>query len=636
VSAAIRTTPTGRRLPETGPDELLVDVDTSAAGEAVLEDGMRLEFDGAVLRVDGPDRDLLVAADGRAVTRLRAGVAEVDLTAAVEIRQSGARWSDRLADLERAVADDAERGVRHRYDVHPTAPAVGEVALVRVRTDRPEAIRAVRVEVVEPSPEAVVEAVETEEGVWETTLPARDGPSVVRYRIEVEDERGSVSVVDDAGADFAFPRPGLTFHRPPRSTFSYVVAPPAVPDWFRDGVVYHALVDRFAGPGGAPVDPDGATSLLGFAGGTIAGLTARLDHIAALGATVLLVSPLTPGEMHVCYDVKDHTAVEPRLGTETDVRALLGAAHTRGIRVLLDIEVSYLGMRHPRAKDPGWVLQGPDGQRLGWYGGNPTFVPVDHFHPPARAHLLDALAWWLRLGVDGFRFDSAHATPFDFWSDVAELVRRVRPAAVTIAEATRPIDHCRRYEGRLSGFLDFDAQRALRGFCGDGSAGPSAVAAAFEQQAALPPTLVAAAFFECHDGPRFGLLSAGDDRRVAMATALLMAGPAVPVLYYGTEVGMTQHEEGEMDLLARKPMPWDGHDAARWSMTRELVARRLGAPALRRGAYRTLVADDGRRLLAFERHDHDSGQRIVVQVNGSAEPQDGLGPFEVRIEEVND
>lgn len=632
MNAPIRVIPTGRPLPDDGPAELLVDVDTTTPGEVYLDDGLGLRFDGSVLHVDGPDRDLLVSADGRPVTRLRAGSATVDLSAAIEIRMGGGAWSRDLAELDAAVQADATTGVRHRYDTTPAAPGAGAAAVVRVHASTD--VRHVRVEVTEPI-RATVDATRAEDGRWEAELAPCGETSVVRYEVEAVRTDGSTFRVDDAGADFAFARPNLTFHRPPRSTFSYVAAPPPPPDWLVDGVGYHVLVDRFAGAGGERVDDARATSLLGFAGGTITGLTARLDHVAALGATVLLVSPLTPGEMHVCYDVKDHFDVEPRFGDLDDVRALLARAHGLGLRVVLDIEVSYLGMRHPRATDPSWVLHGPDRRPLGWYGGNPTFVPVDHFHPDARAHLLEALRWWLRLGFDGFRFDSAHAAPFDFWSDVAIAVATEKPDAATIVEATRPIDHCRRYEGRVSGFLDFDAQRALRGCCGDGSVVPSQLAAAFEQQAALPSGLAAVAFFECHDGPRFGLVAGGDRRRTELATALLLASPAVPLLYYGTEVGMTQEEPGEMDILARKPMPWAGHDIRLQSTTRQLVARRRGSVALRRGTYRTVQADDAAGVLVFERLDAASGGRVLVSANTTDRPHRGLGlaPFEVRFEE---
>lgn len=620
---ALTVTPTGRRLAHGGPPEVVVDVDTtSAPAEARLDDGLRLAFDGTRLVVDGPDRDLLVRADGRPVTRLRAGSATVDLSASVELRAEGGRPAYDEHALRAAADTDASTGLRHRYDIRPDPPGPGEPCTVRVRVgELGNEVVAVRVTTVDPfgtagvAPGGSFAARPAEGDVWEATLPGHPAGTVVRYEVHAGLADGTVRPIADAGAAFAWPRPSIAFVRPPRTSFSYAVGPAPVPDWWRDGVVYHVLVDRFAGPRGEPVDAAAATSLLGFAGGTIDGLTARLDHVADLGATILLVSPLTPGEMHVCYDVKHHTAVEPRVGTEGDVLRLCQEAHRRGIRIVLDTEISYLGMRHPKAGDAAWTVRADDGRPLGWLGGNPTFVPVDHFHAEARTHLLDALRWWVGLGVDGFRMDSAHATAFDMWTDVGAALRAVDPDIVTIAEGTQDASFCHHYRGRLTGFLDFAVEAALRGLCGDGTVAPSEAAATFTAVAELPSGLSAPAFFECHDGARFGLLAGGDRRRTILATTLLVSLPGPPILYYGTEVGMTQTERGEMDLLARRPMHWSNHDAVVLDGTRAAIGRRRSSAALRRGTYRTVHADDEAGLLTFERHDPASGERVLVVAN---------------------
>lgn len=110
-------------------------------------------------------------------------------------------------------------------------------------------------------------------------------------------------------------------------------------------------------------------------------------------------------------------------------------------------------------------------------------------------------------------------------------------------------------------------------------------------------------------------------RRALLAVAVQMTYVGAPMIWYGDEVGMW----GSDDPFCRKPMLWadlppngdpeerirEGHLEA----YRALVRLRSEAPALRRGEFRTLVADDARNLWVFERRLGD--QRVIVALNGS-------------------
>jgi len=125
-----------------------------------------------------------------------------------------------------------------------------------------------------------------------------------------------------------------------------------------DEVVYFVLPDRFAN-GDAANDRGGlsgdrlTTGLdpthKGFYhGGDLKGLTARLDYIQGLGATAIWLGPIYknkpvqggPGQESAGYHgywITDFTTVDPHFGTDADLRAFVNAAHTRGMKVYLDI-----------------------------------------------------------------------------------------------------------------------------------------------------------------------------------------------------------------------------------------------------------------------------------------------------------
>ncbi|MDX6659597.1 MAG: alpha-glucosidase, partial [Solirubrobacteraceae bacterium] len=95
--------------------------------------------------------------------------------------------------------------------------------------------------------------------------------------------------------------------------------------WWEDAVVYQVYPRSFQDS-----DADGV--------GDLAGIAARLDHVEALGADALWLSPVYPSPLaDFGYDVTDHTAIDSVYGTLDDFDALVAAAHGRGLRLLMDL-----------------------------------------------------------------------------------------------------------------------------------------------------------------------------------------------------------------------------------------------------------------------------------------------------------
>jgi|CXWL01.1.fsa_nt_gi glycosidase len=125
-----------------------------------------------------------------------------------------------------------------------------------------------------------------------------------------------------------------------------------------DEVIYFLLPDRFengdtrndkGGLKGGPLQTGFDPARKGFYhGGDLKGLINRLDYIQAMGATAIWLSPIFKNKPvqgglgqetagYHGYWVTDFTAVDPHLGTEADFRALVDAAHSRGMKVYMDI-----------------------------------------------------------------------------------------------------------------------------------------------------------------------------------------------------------------------------------------------------------------------------------------------------------
>jgi len=186
--------------------------------------------------------------------------------------------------------------------------------------------------------------------------------------------------------------------------------------WWIDAVVYQIYPRSFQ-------DSDGDGD------GDLRGIAARLDHVVALGADAIWLSPFYPSPMaDGGYDVANYTGVDPRFGSLKDADALIAAAHERGLRVLLDIVPCHTSIEHPwfREHPERYFWSDRDGPQNNWLAafGGPAWSRDERsgrwylhsFYPEqpdlnwrnedVRADMAAALGFWMHRGVDGFRLDA--------------------------------------------------------------------------------------------------------------------------------------------------------------------------------------------------------------------------------------
>ncbi|MDQ4099444.1 MAG: glycoside hydrolase family 13 protein [Chloroflexota bacterium] len=432
---------------------------------------------------------------------------------------------------------------------------------------------------------------------WRTQLPAQPAHTLVRYRFAATDERGAIIPVD----------PDSVTGMPARH--AYAVDDGHVPSWLRDAVIYHVFVDRFA-PGGGRDWAQPAT-LDGFFGGSLRGLIERLPYLVELGVTCLWLSPVFPSPSHHGYDATDYRAVEPRLGSEAELREVFAAAHDHGLRVLLDFVANHVSDRHPafqRARrDPtsperSWFTFLPDGSYRSFF--DVAAMPrIDTDEPAARDYLLEAARFWLDAGADGFRLDYANGPSHAFWAAFRQATRTVKPDSVTIGEVVEAAPLQASYLGRLDGTLDFLLLQQLRALLAFDLIGPAAFHRFLDRHLAyFPADFTLPSFLDNHDMNRFLWVAGGDTRRLKMAALLQFTLPHPPVIYYGTEVGLSQrhdlaHPDGSRRMEeSRLPMRWgDEQDPDLFQFYRRLIALRRAHSALWRtpvSAGRPLVLDE--------------------------------------------
>ena len=450
---------------------------------------------------------------------------------------------------------------------------------------------------------------------WTGAMPNADAGEACRYRIRVHQRSKDETPIWAADSD---PRPG-------GQEFSFEAAAPPPPDWVRDAICYHVMVDRFARPGESLPPPGDSTALYG---GTLDGIRENLDHIAGLSCNVLWLSPVHRSPSHHGYDHEDFLDVEPRYGGGAALIELVKAAHNRGMRVLLDFVPNHTGRGHHLFRDS--IAQ--DGDAASYY----RFWQWPHYYrcffdvislpeldtgdSRVQHHLVRAAQHWLTAyGADGIRCDHVAGVDPAFWVELRRGLRMIKPDSLVLGEATGTTDWLARYAGRLDAIFDFDLAYYVRQALARGRMDAIAFASWLDQHDRAFPGLALATVLDNHDMNRFLWMALGNVDRVKLAATLLMTLPGMPVIYYGTEVGLSQrHDATSENAEARLPMLWGAaQNQDLLSHFQRLARMRRESNALRRGDRRTVLADA--EVFVYERTAAE--EKVTVALNFSKRPQ---------------
>lgn len=465
--------------------------------------------------------------------------------------------------------------------------------------------------------------------VWEATLPAQPSGTIVRYKIAgyCGDER--VFAHDGSGFWFMHGAAGIT-------TFAYRVqdAPDRLPTWMQDAITYHIFLDRFrTNDGGFSADNPPTEKH----GGTLRGVIDALPYLSELGVNCLWISPVGPSPSYHRYDQTDYFAVDPVLGTLDDLRELVTLAHGRGMRLILDFVPSHCSWKLPQfvaaqadlgADSADWFIfdEWPDSYR-NFLGVVPFLVSFNSESDGLHQFLIESARFWLcEVGFDGLRLDHAIGHGSDFWVAFSSALQEAKPDVALFGEVTDTPDNLRRFDGQLQGILDFPLAQILRMGFGRGEWDAATTAGALAAYTRFMQGSVGrVTFLDNHDMNRFLFVAGDDKRRLRLAALALFTLPLPPVLYYGTEIGLSQPQDKDAggfggDHVLRPDMVWDeaAWDTDLLAYFKQLIALRRENAVLRRGTWELDFVDGdvfGYRVISSE-----ITLRVILNLGETAYP----------------
>lgn len=389
---------------------------------------------------------------------------------------------------------------------------------------------------------------------WHGQIPPQSDGTTVRYRI-------GGRVVGSDGWIFADNQARVLSEA---TEFAISIDDSDVPKWVREAVIYHIFLDRFyPGDGMSWKKP---TNLSGFFGGTLRGAIQKLDYIQSLGCNAVWLSPLFASPSHHGYDATDYYAVEPRFGTNAELIELIDKAHQRGMRIILDFVANHWSNQHPTFQA---AQRDPDSGYRAWYTwrhwpdeyasffGVKGMPQLNLKHKPASDYLLRCAQHWLQKGVDGYRLDYAPGPPRTFWADFRQACKAVKPDAFLFGEVVSHSEVIASYIPHFDGCLDFFLADAFRRtFALETSTLLEFEASLATHEMYFPKDFSLPAFLDNHDMTRILYLAKEDKAKVKLAALVLFTLSAPPVIYNGTEVGVSQKNPLGRFEEARLPMPW--------------------------------------------------------------------------------
>ena len=177
--------------------------------------------------------------------------------------------------------------------------------------------------------------------------------------------------------------------------------------------------------------------------GAFGKIQARLDDIKALGTEFLYLMPVyAEGKTKAIgspYCIKDFKGVNTSYGTLAELKALVDAAHAKGMKVMFDWVANHTSW------DNAWITEHED-----WYehksdgsiawptkdGAWTDVAQLDYGNKALWAAMEDALEYWVKtLDIDGYRCDYAHGVRDDFWKEAIGRLKALKPGFVMLAES---------------------------------------------------------------------------------------------------------------------------------------------------------------------------------------------------------
>ena len=349
-------------------------------------------------------------------------------------------------------------------------------------------------------------------------------------------------------------------------------------DW-DEAVIYFAVTDRFFdgdasnndayGVGDYNVGEKGGSS---YHGGDFAGLNQKLDYLKDLGVNTIWITPIVENITEDQHDNKtdtatygyhgywasDFTKLNKHLGTEQQFKALLDAAHSKGMKIMVDVVLNHAG--YGTEKYFNSILTDADGNSISMIRDSNNTISGDDkydslsdlpdFVTENKAVTDQLVTWqteWMsKYSIDYYRVDTVKHVETTTWEAFKNSLTKVNPDFKMIGEysgAGYANNAGELGTGSMDALLDFDFNDFAQKFVtGDISGVESSLQ---KRNGAINNTATMGSFLSSHDEDTLQYKLVNESKiseeeaynLMKVAATLQITAKGQPVLYYGEEIG---------------------------------------------------------------------------------------------------
>ena len=371
------------------------------------------------------------------------------------------------------------------------------------------------------------------------------------------------------------------------------------PDWSKNSVLYEVNIRQFT--------PEG----------TFTAFAAHLPRLKQLGVDILWLMPINPigiknrkESLGSYYSVKDFTDVNPEFGSIEDFKKLIIKSHELGFHVIIDWVPNHSSWDNKLTQEhPDWYKKDSIGNFTPPIGTDWTdVIQFDWSKKGLQDYMIGALKFWVDLGVDGFRVDHPHITPYEFWDRARAELNKIKPVFL-LAENEDQTDFLK------NGFdmnYAWELHHVMNGIAQGKDSVKSLNKYYLKERSIFPSNVYRMVFMDNHDENSWnGTINSRMGEAQNAFAVFMFTTQGVPLLYNGQEVCLNK----SLRFFVRDTIRWDSCKMT--SFYTDLIKMKKENKALWNGEFggtmEMIKTNKDNKVFAYYRE--KDGNRVVVFLN---------------------